>query len=64
MLGLSFVAGYLVGRGRSEAVDLDEDLEAVAPREEPMEIEIEEADSDFDEEASEEGDSADENSGE
>ncbi|RBI62514.1 hypothetical protein DMJ13_11700 [halophilic archaeon] len=53
MLGLSFVAGYLVGRGRSGTVDLDEDLKALAPEEEPMEIEIEESDEE-DEEDSEE----------
>lgn len=64
LLGLSFVAGYLVGRSKS-GVSLDE-LESVTSEEEPMEIEIEDTEtaetgvSETDEEASADEESDDE----
>jgi len=42
LLGFSFLAGYLAGRGQRADVEFAADLEAVPPGEaEPMEIEIE-----------------------
>ncbi|WP_327053769.1 hypothetical protein [Halomicrococcus gelatinilyticus] len=42
LLGVSFLAGYLAGRGKRADVEIAADLEAVPPGEaEPMEIEIE-----------------------